>query len=409
MTQQLSADEILKKVETDHGNERAQFSPDNELVPIPPIIEKDYSVRRFIENKPLKPEFLFEDILRKKIVAGLFAAGGAGKSFLLLMWSICLATGRNFGPFSPTGKNKILYIGAEDPEEELHRRVYSIAEKWNLLSSKDLSNNLIVYSAVGKIGPLLGLDGKGNPTTTINYEWLQKSIKNIKGLDLLVLDPLSRLYGLNENDNAHGTAWIHYLEQLKGDFNLNGVIFSHHEPKAATTTKRLKDSTGRGASSIQFGCRCTISMREMTEPDGEKFEVNPRDYIELDISKTNYSASLPCSIYFKRGSEGILESTHLTQEKIKSIAEILLEELQQLTEQELISRADLQFKKDGLGKDIPKKLKKEIPSFNHKRDMSAVINYALKEGWIYEEPLNSDGKKGPAKKVLKVKFNRLIG
>jgi len=132
-------------------------------------------------------------LILRGIVYGLFATGGTGKSYFLLQLITCLATGHSFGPFKPTRSNKVLYLGAEDPEWELHRRIHLIAENQGLLCSRELADNLAVYPVAGKIGPLLMMDGKGNPTTSEYYTWLQESIVNLKGIEVLVLDPMSSL------------------------------------------------------------------------------------------------------------------------------------------------------------------------------------------------------------------------
>ncbi|PIV82717.1 MAG: hypothetical protein COW52_12080, partial [Nitrospirae bacterium CG17_big_fil_post_rev_8_21_14_2_50_50_9] len=52
----------------------------------------------------------------------------------------------------------------------------------------------------------------GNPETTAVFAWLSASLEDLgkagKPVDLLLIDPLSRFFGLNENDNADATAWI---------------------------------------------------------------------------------------------------------------------------------------------------------------------------------------------------------
>jgi replicative DNA helicase len=362
-----------------------------------PLTWEDASIKRHLEIDPPKQDFLFDGTILRNIVYGVFAAGGTSKTFLLLQLATCLATGRNLGPFKPTRTNKVFYMGAEDPDWELHRRDHLIADDQGLLHSKELAENLAVYTAVGKIGPLLKLGDNNNPTTTEYYDWLRKSIENL-GCEVLILDPMSRLYGLNENDNAHGTAWIQALERLALDYKLS-IIFAHHEPKSASQNKSLQDSKGRGASSIRDGCRGAISMQEMTESDGNKFDVNHRDYVEVDITKANYTAKLPSSIYFKRGEGGILKPVNLLHDRVNQITELLINELTVLPED--ISRADLQLKR-GLGKDVIDRIKESFPSINHKNDIVSAINYALENGLLYEIKLPTKGK---PKVILKVRIS----
>lgn len=390
--------ELKKKVQAAKEAEEIKFSNNGGPKAPSPLTWQEAGVSRYLTTDPPRQDYLFEKLILRGIVYGLFATGGTGKSYFLLQLVTCLTTGHSFGPFKPTRTNKVLYLGAEDPEWELHRRIHLIAENQGLLCSKELADNLAVYPVAGKIGPLLMMDGKGNPTTSEHYQWLRESICNLKGLEVLVLDPMSRLYGLNENDNAHGTAWIQALERLALDYKLS-IIFAHHEPKSASQGKSLQDSTGRGASSIRDGCRGAISMREMTESDGNKYDVNPREHVEIDVTKANYTAKLPSSIYFKRGEGGLLETVDLSHDRIIQIAELLINELTELPED--ISRADLQLKR-GVGKDIINKLKELLLSLNHKRDIGPVIDYALENGLLYEIKLPTKGK---PKSILKVRYS----
>jgi len=396
MTDNSSKDELKKKMQAAKEAEEIKFSNNGGPKTLSPLTWQEAGVSRYITTDPPKQDYLFEKLILRGIVYGLFATGGTGKSYFLLQLVTCLATGHSFGPFKPTRINKVLYLGAEDPEWELHRRIHLIAENQGLLHSREFADNLAVYPVAGKIGPLLMLGQNNNPTTSEHYTWLQESIVNLKDIEVLVLDPMSRLYGLNENDNAHGTAWIQALERLALDYKLS-IIFAHHEPKSASQGKSLQDSTGRGASSIRDGCRGAISMREMTESDGNKYDVKPREHVEIDVTKANYTAKLPNSIYFKRGEGGLLETVNLSHDRIKGLSEALIEELSKISDP--ISRNDLS-KKLGKGKDICKILKETI-GFNHSRDMKNVINYALREGMIYETELDSDYR-GVNKCVLKV-------
>jgi hypothetical protein len=396
MEENNGKDELRKKMQAAKEAEEVKFSNNGGPKTISPLTWQEAGVSRYLTTDPPSQDHLFEKLILRGIVYGLFATGGTGKSYLLLQLVTCLATGHSFGPFKPTRINKVLYLGAEDPEWELHRRIHLIAKNQGLLHSRELADNLAVYPVAGKIGPLLMLGQNNNPTTSEHYEWLQKSVESLKGLEVLVLDPMSRLYGLNENDNAHGTAWIQALERLALDYKLS-IIFAHHEPKSASQGKSLQDSTGRGASSIRDGCRGAISMREMSESDGNKYDVNPRDYVEVDVTKANYTAKLSSSIYFKRGEGGLLETVDLSHDRISQITELLINELTELPED--ISRADLQLKR-GAGKDIISKLKELLPSLNHKRDIGPVIDYALENGLLYEIKLSTKGK---PKSILKVR------
>jgi predicted ATP-dependent serine protease len=77
-------------------------------------------VGRFLDQDPPERLFLFDGLIPRRTVGGIFAAGGVGKSFLLIQLALALAT-KIIRAFQPTDRFRTLYIGAEDSEEELHR------------------------------------------------------------------------------------------------------------------------------------------------------------------------------------------------------------------------------------------------------------------------------------------------
>jgi len=346
--------------------------------PSDPLTWPRTSVARFLKAPPPSQEYVLEDLLPRGVVGGIMAAGGVGKSFLLLQIAFALATATTFGPFRPTGKIKTLYVAGEDPEWELHRRAYLIADQMGLSGSPGLSENLAPVSTVGQIGPLIALDENSNPATTPAYDWLRSSIEALAGLEVLILDPMSRFYGLNENDNSHATAWIFALERLAQAHGLT-VLFAHHEPKSARTME-LRDSAGRGASALRDGCRWTAALRWMTDKDAERYEVNPRDFVEFDVPKANYSPLLPASTYFRRGPGGVLEPAYLVADRLRSMAEtlcrLLLQADQELTRRDLV--------KGLVGKAIAQEMSAQMPGFTRSRDMVQVVDFALQEGMATE-------------------------
>jgi len=395
MAQQLSETEILKKAEAEIENERRDLGLDEPKI-LQPLTWEVASAGRFLKEEPPEREYTFENLLPSGCVGELTAKGGTGKSFLLNTLCISLATGINFFPFNPTKKYKTCYIGAEDPKEEIHRRIYGIAKDLNMFNYEDIANNLAIVSVMGKIEPIIAFDINGNPATTIYYEWIRKSLESLGNIEILILDPMSRFFGLRENENSDGTAWIRCLEKLVYDYNLKNLLFAHHISKSANQNKNLRDSSGRGAYSIRDGCRWTASMGEMTEDDGNRFEVNPRDYVELDISKANWSPSLPNSVYFKKSVDGILQPANLRKDRLRQLAEALVNELNDFP----ITRSDLQQNRKN-GKDIVNTLS-EFSGFKRTRDMGAIIDYALENGMLYEIDDPSKGRGAP-RKILKVK------
>lgn len=354
------------------------------------------AVFEFLKSKPPDMEFILKNILPKNIVGGIIGMGGVSKSHLIIALIIGIATGQTIlNHFHPVKPFKVLGLFAEDSHEELHRRVFNTSENFfNENKKKGLSNllleNLHLASVVGQIGPLMELRNN-NPVYSPWFFWLKRTIEAHQGLDVLILDPKSRFFGLEENSNEHNTAWITALEGLAREYRLT-ILFTHHANKASKGG--LSQLSSRGGSALVDGCRWIANLKTMDETTAKKYDVDPRSYVEFDISKNNYAPSIPNTLYFKREKHGILKPTDLTRERqseiAKTLCELLYDSENPISRRELISQNQ--------GKNIRAQLGCKRAELNDALDLS------LKEGWIWECPGISTG--GRPRKNLIVKDER---
>jgi replicative DNA helicase len=221
--------------------------------------------------KPAPVEFVFkyhdQGLIPKGVVGVLTATGGTGKTFFLLGLSCAAAQGGGLGPIQAVRQLRTLVVIGEDNQDELDRRL------WNIGKGRypDLLHACSVY---GEIGPLMRLDGSV-PVRADGFYWLEETIKGHPGLELLVLDPKSRLYGLDENKADHSTQWIQSLEYLAKKYELT-ILFSHHTAK--DNGAKISQNMSRGSSAIVDGCRWQGGLARMGESQAEKYGIkNPRD------------------------------------------------------------------------------------------------------------------------------------
>jgi hypothetical protein len=354
-----------------------------------PTMDELMPARR-LKARPPDPKFILENVLRMAIVGMVIASGGIGKSFFLMTLAYVMSWGRNLGIFKPVKALKVLYLGAEDSSDELDLRI------WNI-GCGSFSENLMIYSVAGKLGPLMEFDLAGNPVRSKYYTWLHDLIKKISDLDVLILDPKSRFYGLDENNNDHATQWVASLEALAADFKLT-ILFSHHVSKARKDT--LDQSMSRGASALVDGVRFVLAMTEMSQEKANYYDVDPREYIELDLVKSNYSAKLPHSVYFKRGAFGTLEPANLSEQRIEIIAKRMVELLAE-SEANGTQFSRRELAKNKSAQQIRETLDKEIMKFTVASDLPHAIDHALKAHWLQEVPIQM-GTNRQIKKVLHV-------
>lgn len=340
-----------------------------------PLTESGSKVNGRLRARPKPLDFIFkfndQGLIPRGVVGVLTATGGTGKTFWLLSLAMAGANGGNFGPISAPKPLKTLVLVGEDTQDELDRRLWDIGKG----KFPELLHAASVY---GELGPLMRLEG-ANPVLADSWYWLDETIKNHDGLDLLVIDPKSRFYGLNENDSEHATQWIQCLEIISKKYGVT-ILFSHHTSKDAAGT--ISQNMSRGSSAIVDGCRWQGGLVRMDEKTAERFCIdNPRDYVLFDAPKSNYAADLPAAICFKRGESGVLEYCEPQCQTHDTMGEALVEFLK--ADHEQYSRNDLV--KHVRGRDIASDMKGRFPGFVRSKDMERVIDRMIERGKLFEK------------------------
>jgi hypothetical protein len=371
-------------------NRTSQFQP---LATVPKVSE-------IIKQTPAPREFIFRGLFPKHIVSATIAQGGTGKGHHNIFFGLLLATGKKAGQLEPTGRFKVVYLAGEDKQEELNRRVYdAVKTLWPEGSPPAEVDNLIPISIMGRLDPLMKLDGAGNPTRTSAFDWITRFLESIPDLDILILDPKSKFYGLVENDNGHNAAWINCLESLVEKFKIN-VHFCHHESKARAGS--LDQASSRGGGALTDGCRWVANLKSMDDKTAGRFKLpDPHNYLIMDVTKSNYTPKLPGPIYFRRGAGGALAYADLATERAKSFSNKLFD---LLVQEEAVghqhSRRDLLYGDTEGVKAIITGLKDGAEGFNRVRDISLAVDYLLGNGWLQEKQVQG-AQKGPRKTILK--------
>jgi replicative DNA helicase len=290
-------------------------------------------------------------------------------------------------------------LAGEDSQEELGRRTVSaIKALWSDGSPPPEIDNFIPVSVMGELGPLMQLDEAGNPVNAPAYDWLCKTLANLPDVEVLVLDPKSKFYGLVENDNSHNAAWINCLESLATRFKIT-ILFSHHESKLRAGS--MDQASSRGGSALTDGCRWVANLKTMDLETAKKFQVaEPHNYVVLDVTKSNYAPKLPAPIYFRRGAGGVLTYVDLAADRVRGIAEKLLDRLaEEEADGRHFSRRDLLYEKEA--RRVIDKLKEEVVGFQRLRDINWAVNHLLEGGWLKEIKVTG-AKTGPGKTILQV-------
>lgn len=270
---------------------------------------------------PPPEDFVWPGFLAET-VGSLVAPGATGKSFFALEAAVAVAAADQKGGdilgLSPTRAGHVLYLAAEDPRDIIRRRMYSIGAHLPMEAREATIERL-------HISPILG-----RRLNIIDDKLMAELVKIARGYRLIVVDTLSRVHGLDENDNgamARLVAWLEYLAVETGA----GVLFLHHTSKAAALNSQLDmQQASRGASSLVDNSRWCAFLAKMSEGEASRLTdsrfgraaIGDRRgfFVRFGTSKGNYGAPQQ-DRWYQRADGGVLvpaqlqEATNDTEKK----------------------------------------------------------------------------------------------
>jgi phage/plasmid primase-like uncharacterized protein len=278
------------------------------------------SVARFIDNPKPELDFVFADSLLSATVGLLVGPGAAGKSTLSILMLMAVATGRDILPgiFTPTRAGRVLGIFAEDCEEILHHSIKTISDTLFFFDREALAllrENMCVVSTPGHDLRLFD-DAQRLKAATEFYNVMNEVATGIDGLRLMVIDPLSRFHGAEENDNGAGTYFVSLLEKIAQKTRA-AVLCLHHVGKRSgfnnnefSLDAAMNQDVARGASGLTNGVRWQCNLFGIPEKSAKNIigvkDANPGQFLALRVSKKNYGKPEPVH-FLERGHGGMLK------------------------------------------------------------------------------------------------------
>ncbi len=335
-------------------------------------------VEAFLDVTPSAPVWVFRHLMRKGTVGAIVATGGSGKSRLLLHVMLSLAAGVSFGPFVPDRPMRGVYLCGEDQRDILHERIHDIAHKMAFAGDGNLADekrrlildNFRAVPLAGEDVTLVNRDQSGNPTQTEAFRWLDDSLAGMKP-DLVVIDPLSRFHGLDENDNVGMTSVVKTFEAIAKRHGC-AVLFAHHTSKAVSQSGNIAGDTGRGASALRDGVRMMLSMGHKTaEQLGVPSEGNEQGFIELHHTKANTTSYLGKPFYFKKEASLLLTPFNPNE----GVRERQLDALVNLLPEDGITERELT--RDKAGQAIRKEMKELFPNIRLRDDLPLILTLGV--------------------------------
>jgi hypothetical protein len=237
---------------------------------------------------PTRP-WMIPGVMLRGYTHMLVAPGGSGKSLFTLQLAIAMATGEQWGDWSPRKRFRSLIINVEDDLFEQRRRLSAARRVMN----PDIGRlRGMIHLAQDNQSILVS---KTDPQTksvvvTPLVEGLRRFIIENQ-IDALIVDPFAETFEGDENSNSE-VKWAMkvWRDEIARPCNC-AVYLVHH------TTKYANGGAGdaniiRGAGAIVNSTRIAATLMPMTGEEAQALGIEPEQrnrYVRYDDAKANQS------------------------------------------------------------------------------------------------------------------------
>lgn len=263
----------------------------------------------------------------ERSISVLSAQGGTGKSYFLLALAMCFSAGVSYSEFEPKRPYKVLCLFGEDPIEIVHFRYRNIFKEFGLEEHRSLINENLNVKSINDMR-LAKYDQKNRienlENTNLIREVLEAERAKGKSYDIIILDPLTRFYGLCENDNDDCVFFYDVvLGSIMKEYNVS-FILAHHLSKAGLNETNSSNITPRGAGGFRENARYTLAMRGLTNKEIQRFGIKEEQaifYTALQPNKANYTKKSERIAYFRCNPNGVLVPTDFDTDYLAKVKE----------------------------------------------------------------------------------------
>lgn len=258
---------------------------------------------------PPKRDWVIDGFIPSKIVAAIIAAGGTGKSYFAMHIAVCVASGMPlFGRYQPRSAAKVVFISGEDDQHELQRRLHKVVAGLSPEARLLVNQNLQFIDLADSFELFTERNSKGEIDITKIPELICDQVINQmgSGIGLVIVDPVARFRGGEENLAADATRFVQALQQIRDRLNTS-VLCLHHVNKGAGSGGNQNNA--RGSSAFIDGVRLVFQLNTVLETEIRKSYGNPLtlpQLLTLQSVKSNYGKPAE-PIVLARRDDGSLE------------------------------------------------------------------------------------------------------
>lgn len=230
---------------------------------------------------PPRREWAVPDRILKRQVTLLYGDGGIGKSLLSLQLACSTVLSRGWLGCQPE-PGPVIYLGAEDDEDELRLRLHDIAAHYDEPLSELVENGLYASSYAGQDMTLARFDDDGDLVRTPLFQALWGRAQILRPI-MIILDTLSDIFDGDENNRGQVSAFVGLLRSLSIAANCAVIVNAH-------PSQHGSNSGTSGSTAWHGKVRGRLHLRAANKEEGGSTDPDLR---VLEFKKIQYGPLAP--------------------------------------------------------------------------------------------------------------------
>lgn len=234
----------------------------------------------------------------------LAAAGGAGKSMMLMQLAFSVAGGGGWLTYNVKEPGKVLMLMGELEDCDFDERMSNILNsKPQSIPQKTLDNIIPIclggYHEIDFVRDREDRIRNREKMQTPAYDSVLERLHKDGPYSLVIIDPASRFGGRDfELENAAATKLVQLLECLGASNGNPAIVLAHHTSKSSHKGK-TDQTAARGSSALTDGMKWQINLERL-----ERRERAP-SLLVMRFVKTNYGID-HATLILSRNQDGLL-------------------------------------------------------------------------------------------------------
>lgn len=250
-------------------------------------------------------EFVYGRHYIRKFASVTVAPGGLGKSTLVLAECIAIATGRPILGVTPAKRERVVYYNAEDPRDEIERRVIAMLMHHGIPQSEIVG---WLFTASGREDELTLATGEQGDIAEPVFQFIERWAQGVKP-GVFAFDPLANMTESPETNDVFRKLGKR-LSRMADTLNCS-IEIVHHTRKLNGREAEIEDSRGGGA--LLGAVRAGRVLNPMKPEEAAKAGLDTHiDFFRIEAAgKNNLARPSPHATWYRRVNVEIPNGDHV--------------------------------------------------------------------------------------------------